>query len=67
MAQIVRILTELPFDGVRFNDAKTDSHGRLYVGTMITEETGTVFDMKKVNLVLTVIDSMILTDCFIIE
>lgn len=51
MAQILRILTEAPIEGVRFNDAKTDSSGRLYLGTMISEETGTVFDFKKVSLV----------------
>lgn len=71
MAQIIRILTELPFDGIRFNDAKTDSKGRLYLGTMISEETGTVFDFKKVSL-LTVDDQTsprvledYLTDSFI--
>lgn len=47
LAQITRILTELPFDGIRFNDAKTDSHGRLYLGTMLSEETGNIFDFKK--------------------
>lgn len=47
MAQITRILTELPFDGVRFNEATTDTRGRLFLGTMITEETGTTFDMTK--------------------
>lgn len=47
MAQITRILTELPFDGVRFNEATTDTRGRLFIGTMISEETGTVFDTTK--------------------
>lgn len=47
MAHIVRILAELPMDGLRFNDAKTDSRGRLFVGTMICEETGNVFDFTK--------------------
>lgn len=47
MGQIVRILAELPVDGLRFNDAQTDSRGRLFVGTMITEETGNVFDLTK--------------------
>ncbi|CAO1332344.1 unnamed protein product [Diamesa serratosioi] len=47
MATITRVLAELPVDGLRFNDGKTDSKGRLYLGTMISEEMGEVFDMHK--------------------
>jgi sugar lactone lactonase YvrE len=47
MAQIVQVLTELPLDGFRFNFATTDKVGRLFVGTMIWEETGTPFDTTK--------------------
>jgi gluconolactonase len=44
---IKRVLVELPTTGLRFNDAKTDSRGRLYVGTMIDGETGNIFDFTK--------------------
>lgn len=48
LTQITRVLAELPVTGVRFNDAKTDSLGRLYVGTMIDGETGgDIFDLTK--------------------
>lgn len=47
MTTITRVLAELPVTGVRFNDAKTDSLGRLYVGTMIDGETGDIFDLTK--------------------
>lgn len=46
MAKVIRVLAELTGD-VRFNDAKTDSFGRLYVGTMISGENGTVFDLTR--------------------
>lgn len=48
MTQITRVLAELPVTGVRFNDAKTDSLGRLYVGTKVDWETGDdIFDFTK--------------------
>lgn len=41
------VLVELPNCNLRFNDAKIDSNGRLYVGTMINGETGDIFDFTK--------------------
>ena len=46
-AHITRVLTELPFDGVRFTEGTTDTRGRLFCGTMLTEETGNTFDYTK--------------------
>jgi len=47
MAHIVRILTELPMDTVRFHSATTDTRGRLFITTTMFEETGTVYDTTK--------------------
>lgn len=40
MAQPIRVLYEIPVDGVRINQCKVDKHGRLFFGTMINEESG---------------------------
>lgn len=47
MGQIVKILSEIPVTGVRFNGFSVDNQGRLFFDTMINEEQGTIFDMNK--------------------
>lgn len=47
MGQIVKVLCEIPVNGVRFNQFKVDKQGRLFFGTMLSEEQGNVIDMNK--------------------
>lgn len=47
MGQIVKVLGEVPVNGVRINQMRVDKQGRLFFGTMINEEQGDVFDMHK--------------------
>jgi sugar lactone lactonase YvrE len=47
MGQIVKVLCEIPVNGVRINQFIVDKQGRLLFGTMLSEEHGDVFDMKK--------------------
>jgi len=47
MGQIVKVLCEIPVNGVRFNQCKVDKQGRLIFGTMISEEQGDVMDINK--------------------
>lgn len=47
MAQIVRVLVEIPVTGVRMNECNVDSKGRLYFGTMTSEEHGETVDTSK--------------------
>lgn len=46
VAEVIRVLCELSVTGVCFNDAKTDSYGRLYVGTKI-DASGDMFDFSR--------------------
>lgn len=47
MGQIMKVLAEVPVTGVRINQCKVDKMGRLYFGTMITEEQGDIMDLHK--------------------
>lgn len=47
MGTIVKVLCELPVNGVRFNQFKVDKMGRLFFGTCLTEEVGESMDMLK--------------------
>lgn len=47
MGQIVKVLCEIPVNGVRINGYAVDNQGRLFFDTMINEEFGTVFDANK--------------------
>lgn len=47
MAQPIRVLCEIPVDGVRINQCKVDRQGRLFFGTMINEEQGNFLNYQK--------------------
>lgn len=47
MGQIVKVLGEVPVNGVRINQCKVDKQGRLFFGTMISEEQGDILDLHK--------------------
>lgn len=48
IATIDKVLAVLPVEGLRLNDAKADSKGHLYVGTMMAEEVGDVYGDKRI-------------------
>lgn len=48
IATIEKVLAVLPVEGLRLNDAKADSKGHLYVGTMMAEEVGDVYGDKRI-------------------
>lgn len=47
MGQIMKVLGEVPVTGVRMNTCRVDKQGRLFFGTMISEEQGDVLDLHK--------------------
>jgi gluconolactonase len=47
IGQIAKVLGEIPINGVRINQVNVDKQGRLYFGTMISEEQGDVMDLHK--------------------
>lgn len=49
LAKRVKVLTEVDQDVkvTRFNDGKVDPHGRIFSGTMMSEENGDIFTARK--------------------
>lgn len=47
MAHAMKVLCEIPVSGVRINQCKVDKRGRLFFGTMISEEFGSFFNLQK--------------------
>lgn len=47
IGNIVKVLGEVPVNGVRINQMRVDKMGRLFFGTMISEELGDIFDFNK--------------------
>jgi gluconolactonase len=47
MGQIMKVVGEVPVNGVRMNGCRVDKQGRLFFGTMICEEQGDFFNMQK--------------------
>lgn len=47
MAITTRTLCEIPVNGVRINQCKVDKQGRLFFGTMISEEYGNFINLQK--------------------
>ncbi|KAG5674374.1 hypothetical protein PVAND_004348 [Polypedilum vanderplanki] len=47
MAHVMKILCEIPVNGIRINQCKVDKQGRLFFGTMISEESGSFFNLQK--------------------
>jgi gluconolactonase len=47
MANVVKVLCDIPVTGVRINQCRVDRRGRLFFGTMISEEFGSFFNMQR--------------------
>ena len=47
MGQITKVLGEIQINGVCINQFNIDKQGRLYFGTMLSEEQGDVMDLHK--------------------
>lgn len=47
IGNIVKVLGEVPVNGVRLNSMRVDKMGRLFFGTMINEELGDIMDFHK--------------------